>query len=263
MQESSVVVWGEGEPVILVHGSGDTDPTFVWSHQRPLAAHYQLLVVTRPGYGQRPISPRTHVEQDVQEILSLLEQLGGGHLVGFSYGGLIALLVAGRQPTLIRSLTVIEPPAFAIARGNARVEQVIAQVRPAYKPERPLAAEEFLVRFMKSIQPDFPDTIELSPEDRKGVEAMQTEPAPWKIEIPLSTLAATTFPKLVVTSGEHDAFEAVADILTQQLRAILSVCAGNGHYIPDTGEPFNQLLESFLQSAVTSTSLSYVEKGGK
>ena len=185
MQEGSVVVWGEGEPVILVHGSGDTDPTFVWSHQRPLAAHYQLLVVTRPGYGQRPISPR------------------------------------------------------------------------------PLAAEEFLVRFMKSIQPDFPETIECSSEDRKGVEAMQTEPAPWKIEIPLSTLAATTFPKLVVTSGEHNACEAVADILTQLLRATLSVCAGNGHYIPDTGEPFNQLLESFLQSAVTSTSLSYLEKGGK
>ncbi len=116
---------------------------------------------------------------------------------------------------------------------------------------------------MKSLQPDFPETIELSPEDRKGVEAMQAEPAPWNIEIPLSTLAATPFPKFVVTSGEHNAFEAVADILTLQLRATLAVCAGKGHYIPDTGERFNQLLESFLQSTVTSASLSYPEKGGE
>ncbi|MBA2678000.1 MAG: alpha/beta hydrolase [Ktedonobacteraceae bacterium] len=122
MQEVPVVVWGEGEPVVLVHGSGDTDPTFVWSHQRPLAELYQLLVVTRPGYGQRPISERQHVEQDVQEILSLLDHYGGGHLVGFSYGGLITLLVAERQPALIRSLTVIEPPALAVARGNELVE---------------------------------------------------------------------------------------------------------------------------------------------
>ncbi len=263
MQEIPVVVWGEGEPVVLVHGSGDTDPTFVWSHQRPLAQRYQLLVVTRPGYGQRPISPRTHVDQEVQEILSLLEQHGGGHLVGFSYGGLIALIVAGRQPALIRSLTVIEPPALAIARGNALVEQAITQAKPAYEPERPLSAEEFLVRFMKSLQPDFPDTIELSAEDRKGVEAMQAEPAPWKIEIPLSTLVATTFPKLVITSGKHDAFEVIAGILAHQLRATLAVCAGKGHYIPDTGEPFNQLLESFLQSAVPSASLTDSEKGGE
>src|SRR5215469_11511319 len=136
MQNMPVVVWGEGEPVVLVHGSGDTDPTFVWSQQRPLADRYRLLVVTRPGYGSRPVIPRPPVEQDVQEILALLAAQGGGHLVGFSYGGLIALLVAGRQPALIRSLTLIEPPAFAIARGNARVEQVMAQARPAYEPER-------------------------------------------------------------------------------------------------------------------------------
>ena len=197
MQEAPVVVWGEGEPVVLVHGSGDTDPTFVWSNQRPLAERYQLLVVTRPGYGQRPISPRTHVEQDVQEILSLLAHAGGGHLVGFSYGGLIALLVAAQQPALIRSLTVIEPPAFALARGNPVVEELIARGKPAYEPESPLSAEVFLVRFMKAIQPDFPDTIALSPEDRKGVEAMQAEPAPWKISIPVANLAVTSFPTLM------------------------------------------------------------------
>src|SRR2546426_9319652 len=197
MQEAPVVVWGEEEPVVLVHGSGDTDPTFVWSNQRPLAERYQLLVVTRPGYGQRPISPRTHVDQDVQEILSLLHQYRGGHLVGFSYGGLIALLVAAKQPALIRSLTVIEPPAFALARSNPAVEQTIARAKPAYEPESPLSTEVFLVRFMKAIQPDFPDTIELSPEDRKGVEAMQTEPAPWKISIPVANLEVTPFPKFV------------------------------------------------------------------
>lgn len=263
MQDVPVIVWGEGEPVVLVHGSGDTDPTFVWSHQRPLAERYQLFMVIRPGYGQRPISPRTHVYQDVQEILSLLEQHGGSHLVGFSYGGLVALLVAAQRPALIRSLTVIEPPAFALARDNPAVEQAIAQAKLAYEPERPLPADVFLVRFMKAIQPDFPDTIELSPEDRKGVEAMQAEPAPWEITLPLANLAVTSFPTLVVTSGEHGAFEAVADILTQQLGAKLVVCAGQGHYIPDTGEPFNQLLESFFQSAVTYESRSYQEKGGE
>ncbi len=185
----------------------------------------------------------------MQEILSLLEKYGGGHLVGFSYGGLISLIVAARQPSLIRSLTVIEPPACAIARGNPAVEKTIEQAKFAYEPERPLSTEEFLVRFMKSLLQDFPDTIELSPHDRKGVEAMQAEPPPWKIEIPLLSLAVTTFPKLVVISGDGGPFEAVAEVLSQQLGAKLAVCAGKGHYIPDTGEPFNQLLEAFWRSA--------------
>lgn len=250
MQDTHIITWGEGEPVVLVHGSGDTNPSFVWRNQRPLAARYQLLVVTRPGYGERPIIPRDNVEQDVQEILSLLEKHGGGHLVGFSYGGLIALIVAAKRPDLIRSLMVIEPPALAVARGNPAVEETIRQAKVAYEPERPLSAEEFLVRFMKILLQDFPDTIELPPDDRKGVEAMQAEPAPWKIEIPLSSLAVTTFPKLVVTSGESGPFEAIAEVLSQQLGAKLAVCAGKGHYILDAGEPFNQLLEAFLRSSI-------------
>lgn len=249
MQDTQSITWSEGEPVVLVHGSGDTDPTFVWNNQRPLSVRYQLFVVTRPGYGDRPIIPRDNVEQDVEEILSLLEKHSGGHLVGFSYGGLISLLVAAKRPDLIWSLTVIEPPAFAIARGNPVVEQEIEQAKFAYEPERPLSAEEFLVRFMKSLQANFPDTIELSPTDRKGVEAMQMEPSPWKIEIPLSALAVTTFPKLVVISGDGGPFEAVAEVLSQQLGAKLSICAGKGHYILDTGESFNQRLEAFILSA--------------
>ena len=177
----------------------------------------------------------------------MLEEKNGAHLVGFSYGGSIALVAAARQPDLIRSLTVIEPPAFSIARGNAVVEQKIEQTKLAYEPSQPLSPEEFLVLFMKPMIPDFPDTIELSPEDRKGVEAMQAEPAPWKIDIPLDVLATTSFPKLVVTSSESPAFEAVANVLKTRLNTQHIICSGKGHYIPDTGERFNQILETFLR----------------
>ncbi len=202
MQEISTLVWGEGEPVVFVHGSGDTEPAFVWSNQRSLGQHYQLLILTRSGYGQRPlISPRPTIEEDVQEILSVLEEKNDAHLVGFSYGGCIALVAAARQPDLVRSLTIIEPPAFSIARGNAEVEHKIEQTKFAYEPSQPLSPEEFLVLFMKSMTPNFPDTI-----------------------------------------------EAVADVLKARLNAQHVLCAGKGHYIPDTGEQFNQILETFLRS---------------
>src|SRR5689334_14313128 len=108
MEEASVIVWGQGEPVVLLHASAAADPAFVWPHQRPLAAQYQLLFPTRPGYGGRPVRPRRDLQQDVQEAGRLLEEKGGGHLVGLSYGGLVALDVAARYLALVRSLAVLE-----------------------------------------------------------------------------------------------------------------------------------------------------------
>ena len=37
------------------------------------------------------------------------------HLVGHSYGGLIALAAAALRPTVVRSLTLIEAPVFSAA----------------------------------------------------------------------------------------------------------------------------------------------------
>ena len=247
MRDTPIVAWGQGEPVVLVHGSGDTDPAFVWNNQRPLAERYQLLVITRPGYGEQPVVSRETVAQDVGELLALLQSKGGGHLVGYSYGGSIALMAAARRPDLIRSLAVIEPPAFAAARGHPAVEEQINKLKTAYEPERPLTTEEFLIRFMRAFDQDIPDTFILPPEDCKGIEAMRAEPAPWLLEIPLEALEATSFPKLVISGNWHPAFEAVADVLTQRLQAEHIVCEGNGHYILDTGERINQHLDAFLR----------------
>ncbi|GAC1502013.1 MAG: hypothetical protein NVS2B14_14620 [Chamaesiphon sp.] len=207
-------------------------------------------MLTRPGYGERPIVSRTHVEQDVKEIITMVETEGGGHLVGYSYGGVIALIAAASRPDLIRSLTVVEPPAYSVACGNPLVEEQISKMKVVYEPERPLTAEEFCVRLMKALGQDIPDSITLSPEDRKGLEAMRAEPPPWAIEIALSSLEATTFPKLIVSGDWHPAFEAVADVLTKRLHAQRVICKGASHYILDTGELFNQQLDTFLQSVI-------------
>ena len=50
---------------------------------------------------------------DLVELLAGLE--GGAHLVGHGNGALAAMLAAARQPGLIRSLALIQPPAFAAA----------------------------------------------------------------------------------------------------------------------------------------------------
>jgi pimeloyl-ACP methyl ester carboxylesterase len=246
MQDAHLTTWGRGKPIVLIHGSGDTDPAFVWQNQRCLSDRYQLLLLTRPGYGTRPVVPRTTVEQDVGEVLSVLTDNGGAHLVGYSYGGCIALLAAAREPEKVRSLTVIEPPAFAVARGDRLVEERIRRLQLAYNEVDRLAPDVFLRRFMAAVGQELPDPLNLPPGDLKGIEAMQAEPAPWQIEIPLAQLEATKFPRLVVSGNWDAAFEVVADVLTHRLSAQRAVCTGMGHYILDLGYQFNHQLDAFI-----------------
>ena len=248
MGTSSVTVWGEGEPIVLIHPSAAADPVFVWPQQRPLAEHYQLLFPTRPGYGKRPIQPRSDVEEDIQEVSLLLEAKGGGHLVGLSYGGIVALGAAARNPAVVRSLTVLEPPAFAVARGNAAVETMIEQLKQPYAAVSTLTPEEFLRGFLSAFaDQEPPEDFTLEPSMRKDVEAMMAEPPPWELDVPLDTLAATSFPKLVVTGNWSLAFDAVAEVLTQRLHAQHLICEGAGHNIAMVGKALNELLETFWQ----------------
>jgi pimeloyl-ACP methyl ester carboxylesterase len=128
--ELHVTSWGEGEPVVLVHGSGACgDPADGdWSAQRPLADRFQLLIPARRGYFQSPPIARGDFAVDAADIAGLLGD--GAHLVAHSYGGVGALLAAAECPAAVRSLTLIEPAAFAVARGDPDVEALVALRAP-------------------------------------------------------------------------------------------------------------------------------------
>ena len=78
---------------------------------------------------------------------------------------------------------------------------------------------------------------------------MQVERYPWEAQPPLDELAATPFPKLVVSGGHSAAFDAVCDVLVERLDAERAVLPGAGHSVQRLGEPFNELLAAFVEQA--------------
>jgi pimeloyl-ACP methyl ester carboxylesterase len=183
------------------------------------------------------------VHEDVQEAGRILEATGGGHLVGLSYGGLVALGVAARFPTVVRSLAVLEPPVFAVARGNVAVERLIEQLQQPYAAVATLTPEQFLRSFLRVLaDQEPPEGFTLAPAMRKDVEAIMAEPPPWEVDVPLDLVAATTFPKLVITGNWSPAFDAVAEVLTRRLQAQHLICAGAGHNIAALGDALNEHL---------------------
>ena len=237
---------GEGPPVVLVHGSIRGGQA-AWTEQRPLAERWTLVIPDRPGFGAGPLVERVDFDVDARLVAELLE--GGVHLVGHSYGGVVSLLAAARRPEDVRSLTVVEPPAFAIAVGDSAVDVFIERATDLWDngPEEPRA---FLAAFVDLVGSNVSLPEPLTPELERGGRLLMVERPPWEAEIPLDTLAAAPFPKLVVSGGHDPAFDAVCDVLEQRLGAERAVIAGAGHSVQRTGAPFNERLETFLRSAL-------------
>ena len=252
-----VTTWGEGERLLMVHGSfGWGEGTFV--QQLSLASQYRLLVVDRCGYGESPVTDEFGFDSQSQEIAELLGE--GAHLLGHSYGGVISLLAAAKRPEAVKSLTVIEPPAFKVARGKKPVEDLLRRVIPIFDKAEQFSPGEFYTGFLRALGIPIPTPLELSERDIKNIRATAREPRPWDAEIPLERLSQTKFPKLVV-SGEWNtatptgresgkAFAAVCDVLQARLgteRAIFK----NSMHNPQLTAPaeFNDRLRMFLASA--------------
>jgi hypothetical protein len=116
------VEWvGAGPLVVLVHGS-IVDARRTWRHQRDLGERWRLCIPNRPGFGASPPLERGDFELEAPLMASLLGD--GAHLVGHSYGAVIALLAAAARPGAVRSLVVSEPGA---------------RERPPWEAELPLA----------------------------------------------------------------------------------------------------------------------------
>lgn len=236
---------GAGPPVLLVHGAvGDAELS--WPAQQPLAERWELILLDRPGYGPNPPVEREDFEVDAGHVADLLGE--SAHLVGASYGGLASLLAAARRPDAVRSLTVIEPPAFAVAAGDPGVDAFVGRLDGHWQngPREPAA---FLRGFLDLVGSNLRLAEALPPKLLRGAEILLVERPPWEAEIPLERLARAPFPKLVVSGAHHPAFDAVCDVLEERLGAERAVVPGAGHSVQRTGAPFNERLEAFLRAA--------------
>lgn len=235
--------------------------TFAFREQRPLARTRALLLPDRRGYGASPPTPRADFDVDAADVAALLD--GPTDLVGHSYGAVVALLVAARRPEAVRPLTVVEPAAFALVRGNPAVEELGAALAELQAAARGLPAAEFVLRYLEAFgyrrSVDLPLHLALTPRSVRAARATMTQRPPWEAEIDLEALVQARRPTLVVSgrwnnlaTGEdalgRRAFAAVCDRLTRPLDAEHAIIDGWAHGCQYSGKPFNGALRAVWNS---------------
>lgn len=127
--------WGEGDPLLLVHGLGSC--AAAWRGVGPLLAEagYRALAIDLPGCGlsARPASGFTR-KALAATVLAFLDNLGVRRvraLVGHSMGGAIALEIAASRPERVDLVAVLD------GQGIVSTPRLLALAAPLV----PLAGE--------------------------------------------------------------------------------------------------------------------------
>ena len=101
---------GHGEPVLLLPGFAGSIAEFSALRDTLVTANYRVIVADLPGSGRSEPQPRkytaTYYADDARAFTALLQALavGPAHLMGFSDGGEVSLLMAALTPDVARSV---------------------------------------------------------------------------------------------------------------------------------------------------------------
>jgi pimeloyl-ACP methyl ester carboxylesterase len=133
---------GAGQPVVFVHGA--LSDLRVWNPLRDelarsaeIASAFRLIAYTQRYYGTRAWSDdgvRFNVVTHADDLARLIATLAAKpvHLVGTSYGGLVAATAAVRNPGLVRSLVLYEPALISLLPQESKDGRAARADRAAF-----------------------------------------------------------------------------------------------------------------------------------
>jgi pimeloyl-ACP methyl ester carboxylesterase len=213
-------VRGNGTTLLLLHGGGDSGAHSFVRQLDVFSESHRIVAPDQVGQGRTPDVPGplsyTGMMDDTAALLQLLK-LKDVDVVGFSDGGILALMLAVRHPELVRRL-------------------VISGVNIAPEGLNPEDLEE-----LRASQTPRPKTI-----DEKLAHLWLTSPTEAELSLPL--LAQITQPVLVI-SGDRDAItlEHTLQIFHALPTAELCVLPGTDHAtFSGRSEWLNPIISGFL-----------------
>jgi pimeloyl-ACP methyl ester carboxylesterase len=215
---------GKGPVLLLLHGGGDSGEHSFARQLDEFAEHHLIVAPDQVGQGRTPDvrGPLTYTGM-MEDTVALLQRLKlkGVDVVGFSDGGILALMLAVRHPELVRRL-------------------VISGVNIAPEGLNPDDLEE-----LRATQSPKPKTI-----DEKLAHLWLTSPT--ESELSVAMLAKIMQPVLVI-SGDRDAItlEHTLKIFHALPVAELCVLPGTDHAtFSGRSEWLNPIVHAFLDRPI-------------
>lgn len=131
-------MYGQGKPLVLIHGGGSTIQTTFGRVIPMLAKHRRLIAIELQAHGRTSDRDKDLTfEQDADDIATILKNLNidKADFFGFSNGGTTAVQIAIRHPEIVDKLIL----GSALCKRNGVPEQFwdfMKQARLANMPEQ-------------------------------------------------------------------------------------------------------------------------------
>ncbi|MCC6006918.1 MAG: alpha/beta fold hydrolase [Rhodobacteraceae bacterium] len=239
---------GEGPQMIFLHGIGSSRTA--WDRMiTAFSGDFSCIAPDLPGYGDSP-DPKGRTLADFAGVIADLCDGRPSHIVGVSFGALLAIALARQEPGLVRSLVLAdatlgrghmpekERAAWLDARKALGASLATASVERGRQIAAPGADDETvgeIARHMRRARPEGYLAV------AEAIAA--TDAGPWLSEIDMPTL---------VVFGEHDSVtgRAVSETIVARVAgARLERLAGAGH-APHVERPeaFGRCIRDFLSA---------------
>lgn len=234
---------GSGEPLVLLHGG--LTPNETWAAQMPeLGRQFRVLAPERRGHGHTPdVDGPFSYDEMAGDTIGFLEAVVGGpaHLVGWSDGGIIGLIVAMRRPDLVRKLVAIS--------ANFDMTGVPEEFQSRFFSMQPDSEDLAMLRSMyEAMSPD-------GPEHWPVVFAKFVEMASRGPQIAPSELERVAGPTLVL-AGDDDlvSLEHTIELFGSIPDAELAIVPGASHFLAmEKPDVVNRLIVDFIQNDPSPT----------
>jgi len=117
---------GHGVPVLLLHGVGTASASF-WAQFDGLGGGFELIAWDAFGYGRSSDPADARLDDYADAAAALLDAHGrrSAHVVGVSWGGVVATRLALRHPERVRTLALVASTSGR--RHNAAVRAGFAE----------------------------------------------------------------------------------------------------------------------------------------
>ena len=220
-----------GEPVLLLHGGLSNTDSFADAMVTPLQDSFHLYAYDRAGHGRSADQPGSfHFDFQRDEAIEFITEVieKPVHLVGYSDGANIALMVAIARPDLVKSIVSIA--------ANFSADGIVEL--PVFDPAG-ISDEERAEYALMS--PDAPETLAIKNAKMNEI---------WKVEpnIDIEEIAQISVPTLVM-AGDDDVVKHSHSIELYEAIPLgqLAIVPGTSHgLVREKPEIVTALIKSFL-----------------
>ena len=213
--------YGEGEPLILVHGNGQSIGAFI-NQVEVFAKDYRVIVLDSRGRGNSTYDTNVELTYKLQskDLIGFMDYLAlpKAHIVGWSDGGIIALITAMNNPERVDKIVAMAANIFPDGIVENRRKD-IKEAISYFKSE----GIDGITLDLYNLLDNYP---KLAFKDLNAIKA-----------------------KTLIVAGDHDVIkhQHTIGIFENIPDAQLAILPDETHYLPsENPELFNSLVKEFL-----------------